>query len=114
MYVIPHTRLDTQQEAINPFNWSVELEDVRHSHISSIHPTHQAVLSLIGQWLESFPEDFRNLPQLRDYVMEVLQRLKRLRGVYTPQTHQLRSLLHDLQVQQNRSACIDMALSIVF
>ena len=93
-------RLDTQQEDFNPFNWSIEPENVHHSHLSSIPHTHQSVLSLIGQWLETFPEDFRNAIQLRDYVGDLLQRLKRLRGVYTPHSHQLRSLLHDLQVKK--------------
>ena len=96
----PSFRLDTQQEDFNPFNWSTEPENVHHSHLSSIPHTHQSVLSLIGQWLESFPEDFRNVAQLRDYVADLLQRLKRLRGVYTPHAHQLRSLLHDLQVKK--------------
>lgn len=58
-------RLDTPDVNPNPFNWSQDAVDIRHTHVHIIPPVHQAVLNVIGQWIESFPEDFRNTPQLQ-------------------------------------------------
>ena len=35
----------------------------------------------------------------QDYVKELVDRMKRYRGVYTSHAHRLRSLMHDLQVR---------------
>lgn len=60
--------LDMPNLDVNPFDWSKDVTDVKlHSsqHIQAIPPVHQATLSIIGQWMETYQEDFRYIPQLQ-------------------------------------------------
>ena len=84
---------------INPFDWSIEpnrstIPPIPHS--TSIPPTQINVLNLIGRWLESFPDDFLEHPQLQQDVSNVIQRLKLARGPYVPQAHKLKSFMMDI------------------
>ena len=58
-------RLDMWDINPNPFDWSHDINDDHHIHVQDIPPIHQAVLNLIGQWMETFPSDFRNNPELQ-------------------------------------------------
>ncbi len=86
-------RLSTPNNDGNPFNWSNE-----SSHVTSytILPTHMAVLTLIGRWLESFPDDFICFPELLTEIDKVVKRVKLTRGPFIPHAHRLRSLVADV------------------
>lgn len=82
----------------NPFDWSVEAEKsvvATTTHSTSIPPTQANVLKLIGQWMESYPNDFIEHPALQGEVLKVIQRLKLARGPYLPHAHRLKSFLQD-------------------
>ncbi len=82
-----------------PFDWSI-LPDKSTvspaSHAFSIPTTETNVLHLIARWLEGFPADFLEHPQLQEGVTKVIQRMKLAWGPYIPHTHRLRSLLNDV------------------
>ena len=57
--------IDTPNLDPNPFDWSKDISEIKLQHQHTIPPVHQATLNVIGQWIESFQEDFRLIPQLQ-------------------------------------------------
>ena len=83
----------------NPFDWSLDAEKavvMTTTHLTSIPPTQTNVLKLIGQWIESYPDDFVEHPGLQQEVIKIVQRLKLVRGPYLPHAHRLKSFLQDI------------------
>ena len=94
-------RLAAPRHPQNPFNWCLptETSTLPHSpqHIGyTVPPTQMAVLTLIGRWLDSFPDDFQDYYELQTEVKKVIKRLRLTRGPFIPHTHRLRSLMQDL------------------
>lgn len=89
----------SSQDPESPFNWSLlpDRSTIPSTPPSTPLPTIEAnVLNLIGRWLEHFPSDFQEHPQLRQSVVNIVQRLRLAKGPYTHHTHRLRSLLQDV------------------
>ncbi len=60
-----YCRLDVPDFVQNPFDWSQDPNSIHHTHINEIIPIHQSILHFIGQWLETYPDDFKNNPSLK-------------------------------------------------
>ena len=87
----------TSQDPGNPFDWSVQPDNISPApHSSGVPPTQMNVLNIITRWMELFPNDFLEHPQLQDEVLSIIQRLKFARGGYIPYIHRLKSLLGEI------------------
>ena len=102
MRLLLHRLSSKEQES--PFNWSLLPDSSSISatpHSTTFSPTEINVLNLIGRWLEHFPDEFQEHPQLHQSVLNITQRLKLAKGPYTHYTHRLKSLLQDVGRPRN-------------